>query len=265
MNRIRAFKIQALKIQALKPHLVAVLITAHFLCILLHLLPYPPRLDQKSLELPDVRAEIDYFVNGLHSLLHYQGSHASLKRDLIDFVREYNRQHEKVRSIVRLYLEPTGQIQTWNMFGGTPPRHPRVVMVKIRPVHQADWIQFQDGRWGTLTDETTNFRHRKAQERLSVPGRKKQRIEYAQYQARLWNQRHPESPAAAVDLYFLELSTPRAQDVQRGVAAPAPREVEHMVLAVQDDGLGVAPASPTTRSPHPFAQPPTTQKNQEMP
>lgn len=237
MNRIHSDRIQSLK-----PHLIAVLITAHLLCVFLHLLPYPPRLDQKSLDLPDVRNEIDYFVNGLHSLLQYKGSHASLKRDLIDFVREYNRQHEKVRSIVRLYLEPTGQIQTWNMFGGTPPRHPRVMMVKIRPVHQSDWIPFQDGRWGTYTDETSNFRHRKAQERLSLSGRKKQRIEYAQYQARLWNQLHPDTPAAAVDLYFLELSTPRAQDVQRDVAPPPPREVEHMVLELQGERLGVVPA-----------------------
>lgn len=208
---------------SLRPTLVALFVTFHFVCIGIYLLPFPPRMDEKTLAMPDVRDEVNRAVRLLAQLGLVSDAQAEGRAQVLNAVRRYEGVHRPLRQLARLYLEPTGSVQTWNMFGGTPPRRPRVVQVEIQPRNASDFQLYLDGRWGTLGDQTFNFRHRKAQERLSVDGRRRERVEYARYWAQRWNQRHPEAPAQAVRLSFLELTTPPARDLQHGKPSPDPR------------------------------------------
>lgn len=207
----------------LRPQLVALFVTFHFLCIGIYLLPFPPRMDAKTLAMPDVRDEIHRVVQFFQQVGLLSPASGEAHAQLLGWVRRYEAVHQPMRQLARLYLEPIGSVQTWNMFGGTPPRRPRVILVEIQPQNTSGFQLYLDGRWGTSGDETFNFRHRKAQERLSVDGRKRERTEYARYWATRWNQAHPDQPAQAVRISFLELQTPPARAVQAGKPPVPPR------------------------------------------
>lgn len=217
-----------------KPSAVALFVTMHLMCIILYLLPYPPRMDAATLALPDVREELDRFVSTIEDTFHPNMPRTELRNSLIQWVREYSTAHEQIRRVIRWYLAPTGQLQSWNMFGGTPPRRPRVVMADVQTLPGGPFEPFLDGRWGTEADAHFSFRHRKAQERLSVPGHKKERAEYAQYISRMWNDAHPDRPALAVRLYFYQLQTRSISQIRAGKAAEAPKEVESSIWPVRE-------------------------------
>ena len=62
------------------------------------------------------------------------------------------------------------------------------IVVEVRPEGGSEFVRFQDLHWGTADSRALNFRHRKAQELLSVHGGAGDWSAYAAYWARRWDE-----------------------------------------------------------------------------
>lgn len=196
--------------------LAAAFCTFHLFATLLYVLPYPPYFDAASLAHPEARDELTRLFGLLHSIAPVMKDPKELQDRVLGMVRVYTDTYFKVRKVVEPYIDAAGISQSWNMFGGTPPRYPRVFMVDIQPVGQASFENFQDFHWDTPSTLSTHFRHRKAQEILSLSGWDRQRDDYANWWARRWNAQHPDRPAEKVRLYYWQLTTPPPEAVRAG-------------------------------------------------
>ena len=209
-----------------RAHAVALFVTAHLACVFLYALPRPPVLNQAVLEHPEVKTELEQSFGTLHNLLPWRESPQAMQDDVLGAVRAYTRTTDAVRRVIAPYLELAGSTQSWHMFGGTPPRFPLVFVVEVQPTDADHYILFQDLNWGTPDSKAMNFRHRKAQELLSIPPPSPQEWNaYAVYWARRWDERHPERPARRVRLFYRRLHTPDPTDVRRGRADRQPEDV----------------------------------------
>jgi hypothetical protein len=197
-------------------HLAALFVTFHIVCVLIYVLPRPPALDDDVLDMPEVKVELDASVGAVNRQLHLRETDDDLVRDLFGLVRAYVEATNYARRYVTPYLELIDCTQSWNMFGGTPPRFPLVLMVDVKPAGEKDFVAYQDLSWGTPGSRALNFRHRKVHENLYFWRGWQDWDDYAAWWARRWDEQHPERPAGAVRLWFLRLKTPSAQQVRAG-------------------------------------------------
>jgi hypothetical protein len=206
---------------------ITVFVTFHLTCVVIEVLPYPLYTEGAILQHPEVAAELDTSTRALHRLLPYRDSPREIQDDLLSVAGMYARGAARGRALVEPYLNLVGSTQIWNMFGGTPPRFPLVFVVEVRPRGADHFILFQDLNWGTADSAALNFRHRKAQEGLSLGG---DRDAYAAYWARRWDRLHPDRPAEEIRLSYLQLHTPRPAEVRRGETDrhPAPDFEVHL-------------------------------------
>jgi hypothetical protein len=193
-------------------------------------LPRPPALSDEILEHPEVKAELEHSFHTLHRLIPWRDSPRQMQDDVIRVVRQYTRITDNIRGVISPYLEAAGSTQSWHMFGGTPPRFPLVFVVEVLPRGEKEYVLFQDLRWGTADSKALNFRHRKAQELLSIDSswwdpRAGSTHAYAAWWARRWDERHPERLAWKVRLSYLRLTTPAPEEVRRGHAERHPELV----------------------------------------
>ena len=188
-------------------------------------MPRPPTLSDEILEHPEVKAELEHSFDTLHRLIPWRQSPRQMRDDVFRAVRGYTQVTDDIRAVIAPYLEAAGSTQSWHMFGGTPPRFPLVFVVEVQPRGEDDFVLFQDLNWGTTDSKALNFRHRKAQELLSVFAGRQDKDAYAAYWARRWDERHPEWPAVRVRLSYLRLTTPSAEEVRHGHADRRPEAV----------------------------------------
>lgn len=208
-------------------HVVAVLVTVHMAMIGIQAFPAVPRLDDKALQHPEVRAEFDAFLDPVVQAVPSLGPKEVLERRVLDLVRGYDAVNDRFVAVSRRWLRPVGGLQTWNMFAGSTPKSPRMLRVEVRPEGSADFVLWLDGtRWGTWPSVGFEHRHRKAQNKLSIGGNRVAREHYAAWWADRWNEKFPDRPARQVRLYYVEQRTRPAARVRAG-AEPAPPRVLH--------------------------------------
>jgi hypothetical protein len=175
---------------------------------------------------PEVRNELALLFGTLHKMFPAEKSPEALQDRVMGYVRIYTNGYFSVRRVFEPYLEATGSTQSWNMFGGTPPRRPMVLMVEIKPRDEKDYVLYRDFNWGTAEAKQLNFRHRKTHEILGFGGWDRQREQYADYWARAWSREQPGRPAEWVRLYYLQLTTPTAERLRAGDRRRNPRRVQ---------------------------------------
>src|SRR5438067_1178384 len=120
-------------LQTLRRNAVALFVTFHIICVLICALPRPPSTDANKLEDPEVKGEMQRL-----------GFSDEQRRVLLQLVVNYTRSMNKGEHWLKWYLVPTGTQQTWNMFGGTPPRYPLVFVVEVQPEGESGYLLFQD-------------------------------------------------------------------------------------------------------------------------
>jgi len=194
-----------------KDHVIAVLVTVHLGMIAVNAIPSPPRMDKAALAHPEVDAELDRFFGD-----------GPLRERAISTVQRYDRWHRRTTKITRKWLRPIGSEQGWTMFAGTPPRKPRVMLVQVRLAGSDAFAVWGDGRiWGT-GEPGFDFRHRKAQNKLSIRGSKTARKAYTRWWGEEWNRQFPDRPATEVRTSYAQITTRTAARVRAGKAAPEP-------------------------------------------
>jgi hypothetical protein len=203
---------------------VAFFVTWHLLAVLIYILPYPPYFDAATVALPETQHQLHLLFGTFKPLAPWWKTEQEMQDKVLAFVRKYVAGYFAVRQVVEPYLLLTGNVQAWNMFGGTPGRHPSVFQVEILPAGESQWVLFQDLNWGTKEYEATYFRHFEATANLAVPGWDQHRFWYAQYWARRWNRLHPERRAHSVRTYHLRLTTPTPAQVRAGDADRRPQK-----------------------------------------
>ena len=191
-----------------RAHLAAAFFTWHLLSVLVYIVPYPPYLDEHTLGLPDVKEELRLFFTAVHRVAPVWKDPQETQEEALKLLRVYTDGYFRVRKPFEAYLEAVGSTQTWNMFGGSPPKRPRLLMVEIRPKGADAYVPYKDFHWGTSEHAAADFRDFKVHEILSMGGWERQRAAYAAWFARGWNVEHPEAPASSVHFYYLELTTP---------------------------------------------------------
>ncbi|MEW5849890.1 MAG: hypothetical protein AB2A00_13935 [Myxococcota bacterium] len=206
-----------------RPHLVALFVSFHLLSTVYYVLPYPPYFDDRTLALPEVKEEMGRFFGTLHKVFPVRATADELQKDLLDLVRFWMRIYFAGRKVFEPYMEAAGITQTWNMFGGTPPRLPRIMVIEVLPRGEKDFVPVMDLRWGTPDSDAMDFRHRKTHEILGLVGWDRQREQYAEYWARRWNAQHPDRPAHKVRLSYTQYRTPPIHEVKDGVMDRKPK------------------------------------------
>lgn len=216
-------------------HAWAAWFTFHWLCVFIYILPYPPYFDDRTLNIPEVKAELGRFFGGLQRVVPLYKDAAELQANTLRLVRWYMGGYYEVRRwFAEPYLDAAGSTQSWNMFGGSPPRYPKALMVEVRPVGENRYVPFQDFRWGTADHARATFRDFKAHEVLSLVGWDRQREWYADHLGRLWTAQHPDRPAEQVKLYYIQYTTPEARERRDdGTLDRKPRNVQEFVWKVR--------------------------------
>lgn len=192
---------------------MAAFVTFHLVVVLLQLLPNPPRLDDRALRMPDVRTELARVSTTVARWTGRSGDEDAVQDELIAAVRAWDGVVDGIQSGTRLYLEPIGSVQRWNMFGGNARTFPRLLQVDVLPEGETEPVRVVDHRWGRIP---AVHRHRKVARGLSAPGHRRQREAYAAWHARQWDLAHPDRPAAEVHLWYDETRTPPASRADRG-------------------------------------------------
>jgi hypothetical protein len=200
-----------------RAHAAALFVSFHIVCVFICALPSPPvSVDEEILKDPEVKAELDASFGTLHSWVGWRDTPEEIRDDVFAVVRAYTRGLDWARAWTTPYLEATGSLQGWHMFGGTPPRSPLVFVVRVQPEGEKEMVLFQDLRWGTADSAAMNFRHRKAHEILYVYCGPGEWSAYAAFWARLWDRKHPDRPARRVELTYLRMHTPAPEDIRGG-------------------------------------------------
>ncbi len=199
-----------------KERLLAWFVTWHLVAVIIYVAPYPPALDDVALSRPENQEEMQLLFRNLRPFTPWWHSEQEVQTNVLRIARGYTSAYFLVRSLFEPYLDLTGSTQTWNMFGGTPPRYPSVFMAEILPRGESQWVLFQDMNWGSDTYKAIHYRHFETQGNMSAGGWDKHREWYAMYWARRWNALHPDRPAGWVKTYYLRLTTPSAESVRRG-------------------------------------------------
>lgn len=197
-----------------RAHLAAAFVTWHLLAVVVYILPYPPMFDEKTLRMPDVQQELEKMFTVMHRVAPIWKDPQETQAQVLKWVRVYMDVYFKVRKPFEAYLEMVGSTQTWNMFGGTPPKYPRLLMVEVKPRGAAAYVPYRDYHWGTREHAAADFRDFKVHEILSMGGWERSRAWYAGWHARQWNREHPEAPAESIHLYFLQLTTPPPDELR---------------------------------------------------
>ena len=208
-------------------HSVAVLVAWHMLAVLVFILPYPPYFDDRTLRTKEVQEEMALLFGTVHKVAPIWKDAQETQTRVLALVRTYMDVYFKARKPFESYLEAVGSTQSWNMFGGTPPRYPKVLMVEIKPRGEAAYAPYKDHRWGTPEHAQANFRDFKVHEVLGIGGWDRQREWYANWWARQWNAEHPDRPAEMVHFYYWQLTTPPAEAVRAGNADRQQQQVQH--------------------------------------
>jgi len=208
-----------------RPHAIAAFVTFHLTCVLVYVVPYPPRFGRKVFENRDVREEIDRAVTTFYDLFGRPGTRRAFRKRALGAVADYTRAVLAARSLAGVYIEPVGETQNWNMFGGIPPRHPLIGMIEVKPRGARHYKTWLDGHWGQSGDAAFDFRHRKAQETLFLASDPAPRREYAAYWAHRWQREHPGTKLRALRFYYVETTTLAAKDVRAGAKAARERRV----------------------------------------
>jgi hypothetical protein len=214
-----------------RAHLLGAFLAWHFLSVFVYILPYPPHFDERALKLPDVQEELGHLFTVVHRVAPIWKDPRETQDEVLKLLRAYMDIYFKVRRPFEMYLELVGSTQSWNMFGGTPPKHPRLLMVEVKPRGSNSFVPFRDFHWGTPEHSAANFRDFKVHEILAMGGWERSRAWYAGWHARLWNREHPQQPAQAVHLYYLELTTPPPAEL-RSSPDRHPKPVEDFIWNV---------------------------------
>lgn len=181
----------------------------HFLCVFIYILPYPPYFDDRTLRMPEIQEEMGRFFGDVHRTIPVMDSPQELQAFTVKWLKQYMEVYFRVRRwFAEPYLELAGATQSWNMFGGTPPRKPKALLVLVRPRGEQDYELYRDFRWGTADHDEADFRHFKTHEILSMGGWDHQRQWYAEYWGQLWNHTHPDRPAEVVRMTYVMFTTP---------------------------------------------------------
>lgn len=214
-----------------RAHALAAGFLFHWLCVFIFIVPYPPHLDERTLNMPEVKEELGrFFANAQHYFPLYSSAD-ELRAETMKFLRVYTDGYFAVRRwFAEPYLEWVGSTQSWNMFGGSPPRRPKSLMVEVRAAGEAAFIPFKDHRWGTADHDAANFRDFKTHEVLGLAGWDRQREWYADHWGREWNAAHPDRPADEVKMYYIQYTTPPARErLADGTLDRKPQRVQEFV------------------------------------
>jgi len=220
---------------AWRQKLVAVLVTFHLFATLLYVAPYPPYMDDRAMGHPEVKREMELLFKPMYLVIPYGKDWTELKDTVLGLVRQYTATYFKVRKLVEWYMDAASIQQAWNMFGGTPPHFPRVFMVEIKPLGATEFLPYRDFHWGGKDESEYDFRHRKTHEILGLGGWDRQREDYANYWARLWNREHPGLRVHQVRIYYWQLTTPPPEKARAGDMDRHPQRVNEFNWTVPAD------------------------------